>query len=231
MEVILFSEIEKEYKKGLQERRFFRYYWPRAIILIAIALALDFGININRWLVYGVMVVLLIFFIIMFFVRDYQRGVRNVGAEKVRQTSRNKRFKLLMKADDEIRISNLITDLRKHNLRTKADIEITMTYFERNRPVASKPNLLEWTLSIAVALSSIVVLAYDEQTGMIDGSKFLSTFGSTMVIAQVFLMPAILAKIISARIASARTKVDSFLVEDLAFIYVNYEHFRKYLEK
>ena len=99
----MFSEIEKEYKKGLQERRFFRYYWPRAIILIAIALALDFGININRWLVYGVMVVLLIFFIIMFFVRDYQRGVRNVGAEKVRQTSRNKRFKLLMKADDEIR--------------------------------------------------------------------------------------------------------------------------------
>ncbi len=225
----MFNEIEKEYKKGLQQRRFFRYYWPRAIILVIITLALDFGLKVNRWLIYGGMVILLIALVIVFFVRDYRRGVRQVGSEKVRSTARKKRYKLLLKYDDEIRINNLIEDLRKHNLTTRSDIEMAMNYFERNRPVNSKPNLLEWTLSIAVALSSIIILAYDEETGMIDTGKFISTFGSTLVIAQVFLTPAIVAKIISASIAARRTKVDDFLVEDLAFLYVNYEAFRKRL--
>ncbi len=226
----MFSEIEKEYKKGLQERRFFAFYWPRAILVVVLALVFDLGLNFNRWLIYGIMALLLILFVAVFFLRDWRRGLSRIEPEKLRKTARRHRVKVILKADDEIRINNLVEDLRRHNLRTKSDLELAINYFERNRPVTSKPNLLEWTLSIAVTLSSIVLLAYDTETGVINAQKFVSAFGSTMTIAIVILTPAILAKFISARIASARTKVDSFITEDLAFIYVNYEQYRGQLE-
>lgn len=231
VEVILFSAIEKEYKKGLQERRFFRFYWPRAIIIVALALALDLGMNFNRWIIYGVMVLVLILLVLLFFFREWRRGISRVEPEKLRQTARRHHIKVFHKADDEIRINNLVDDLRRHNIRTKSDLELAINYFERSRPVASKPNLLEWTLSIAVTLSSIVLLAYDTETGVINAQKFISAFGSTMTIALVVLTPAIIAKFISARISAARTKVDSFLTEDLAFIYVNYDQYKKQLER
>ncbi len=226
----MFSEIEKEYKKGLQERRFFAYYWPRAIFIAALALVCDLAFRFNRWLVYGIMVLFLILFIAMFFLRDFRYGLAHVEPEKLRKTARKHHMKVILEADDEIRINNLVADLRRHNLRTKSDLELAINYFERNRPVASKPNLLEWTLSIAVTLSSIVLLAYDTETGVINAQKFISAFGSTMTIALVVLTPAIIAKFISARISAARTKVDSFLTEDLAFIYVNYAQYKEQLE-
>lgn len=230
MEVIVFSEIEKEYKKGLQERRFFVYYWPRAIIVVVLALAADLGFGFNRWLVYGIMVALLILFVMMFFLRDYRRGLKKVAPEKLRKTSRRHQLKVILKTEDEIRINNLVADLSRHNLRTKSDLELAINYFERNRPVASKPNLLEWTLSIAVALSSIVLLAYDAEAGVINMQKLIPILGSTLTIALFALTPAIISKFIAARISSARTKVDSFLTEDLAFIYVNYEQYKDQLE-
>lgn len=229
-EVILFSEIEKEYKKGLQERRFFAYYWPRAIIVVALALAADLGFGLNRWIVYGIMVLFLLIFVFMFFMRDFRHGLQKVEPEKLRKTSRRHQLKVILKTEDEIRINNLVADLSRHNLHTKSDLELAINYFERNRPVASKPNLLEWTLSIAVALSSIVLLAYDTETGVINVQKLIPVLGSTLTIALFVLTPAIIAKFISARIASARTKVDSFLTEDLAFIYVNYDQFKSQLE-
>lgn len=179
----MFSEIEKEYKKGLQERRFFAYYWPRAIFIAALALVCDLAFGFNRWLVYGIMVLFLILFIAMFFLRDFRYGLAHVEPEKLRKTARKHHMKVILEADDEIRINNLVADLRRHNLRTKSDLELAINYFERNRPVASKPNLLEWTLSIAVTLSSIVLLAYDTETGVINAQKFISAFGSTMTIA------------------------------------------------
>lgn len=230
MEVILFSEIEKEYKKGLQEHRFFAFYWPRATFVAVLALVLDLVLNFNRWLIYSIMVLLLIFFVALFFWREYRRGISRVEPEKLRQTARRHHMKVIFKTDDEIRINNLIEDLRSHNLRTKPDLELAINYFERNRPVASKPNLLEWTLSIAVTLSSVVLLAYDADTGAINIHKFISAFGSTMAIALVILTPFLIAKFIATRISASRTKVDSFLTEDLAFIYVNFDQYKKQLE-
>lgn len=224
----MFSEIEKEYKKGLQERRFFAYYWPRAIIVVVLALMADLGFNFHRWAVYGIMLGVLILFVMLFFIRDYRRGLRELDLSN---TSRRHRIKLYLKADDEIRINNLLSDLARHHIHTKTELELTISYFERNRPVASKPNLLEWTLSIAVTLSSIVLLAYDTDTGVINAQKFISAFGSTMTIALVILTPAIIAKLISNRISSARTKLDSALIEDLAFIYVNFDKYSQRLSE
>ena len=47
------------------------------------------------------------------------------------------------------------------------------------------------------------------------------TFGITLLL---------LAKLISCAIDNSRTKADTSLVEDLAYIYVNFEHFRERLE-
>ena len=47
------------------------------------------------------------------------------------------------------------------------------------------------------------------------------TFGITLLL---------LAKLISYAIDNSRTKVDTSLVEDLAYIYVNFDRFRERLE-
>lgn len=226
----MFSEIEKKYRKDLQERRFSAFYWPRAIIVVALALLADFTLGLNRWIVYGVMVALLLLFVAFFFIRDWRRSLLRVDPEKLQQTSRRRRAKVVLKSDDEIRINNLLADLKKHNIRTKDDLEITINYFERSRPVISKPSIPEWTLSIAVTLSSIVLLAYDTDTGVINTQRFITTFGSTTTIAIAILTPAIISKLISSRISATRTKADASLTEDLAFIYVNFEQYRSQLE-
>lgn len=226
----MFSEIEKKYRKDLQERRFSAFYWPRAIIVVALALLADFTLGLNRWIVYGVMVALLLLFVAFFFIRDWRRSLLRVDPEKLQQTSRRRRAKVVLKSDDEIRINNLLADLKKHNIHTEADLEIAINYFERSRPVISKPSIPEWTLSIAVTLSSIVLLAYDTDTGVINTQRFITTFGSTTTIAIAILTPAIISKLISSRISATRTKADASLTEDLAFIYVNFEQYRSQLE-
>ena len=225
----MFTEIEKQYKKGLQERRFSAYYWPRAVLIVALALIADFVLGADRWLIYSLTVAALLLFVIIFFVRDIRHGLKELDDSKKRRNTRAK-LALYIEYDDRLRIDNLISDLRRHNLNSKDDLKLAINYFERQRPVESKPNLLEWTLSVAVALSSIVLLAYDTDTGIIDSQKFISAFCSTLAIALIVLTPAILAKIISTRIATHRTKVDNFLIEDLAFLYVNFEKFQDRLK-
>lgn len=220
----MFSEIEKQYKKGLQERRFSAYYWPRAVIIVILALVADFGFGIDRWLVYGITVALLMLFVMIFFIRDIRSSLKELSAKQ--KTRSRPSLAMYLEYDDRLRIDNLILDLARHNLRTKTDLELAITYFERQRPVSTKPNLLEWTLSVAVAMSSVILLAYDTETGTIDGQKFVSAFGSTLAVALIVLTPVILAKIISSRIAVHRSKVDNFLIEDLAFLYVNYDKFK-----
>lgn len=55
----MFSDIEKEYKKGLQERRFVAFYWPKAIFIVLLAILGDLLFHFDRWLVYGFSVAIL----------------------------------------------------------------------------------------------------------------------------------------------------------------------------
>lgn len=220
----MFSDIEKQYKKGLQERRFVAFYWPKAIIIVILAVLIDVLFHLDRWLVYGCTVVILLALVVFFFVRDFRRASQSIS--EIRQAKGlSAKLGTYIDADDAIRVNNLLADLAQHGLRTKRDLEIALDYFQTRLPASTKPNFLEWALTAVITLSSIIIVTYDDAVGTIDTHKLISALGSTLLVALVFLTPFIIAKIISALISSSRNKVDTALVEDLAYIYVHFDKF------
>ena len=227
---IMFSEIEKTYKKGLPQKRFAAYYRPRAILVVIIALMVDFGLGVNRWLVYGVTVAVLVAFVALFFLRDLRRASKKFP--KLRQSrGLTNKIAAYIEFDDTLRIDNLIHDLNRHHLKTRDDIEVAIHFFETHHRLEAQTSVLEWVLTAAVAILSLVVVAYDDGTRAIDFEKLFMVLAPTFGVTLLLLTPFLLAKLISHGIDSSRTKVDSSLVEDLAYIYVNFDKYRDKLVK
>ena len=225
----MFSEIEKEYRKGLQEKRFVMYYWPYAIIITVIAIILDFGLKYNRWLVYGGAVTALLVLVLIFFARESRQASRSF--QTVRESKGNRaKATAYFAADDQRRRKNLVADLAQHHIQTKDDIELALNYYQARLPGNTKPNLLSWIITAIITLVSVVIVAYDDTIGTIDLHKLVPILISAITAAAIILTPFIIAKIISTLISSSRTRVETILVEDLAYIYVNYEHYQQQLK-
>lgn len=225
----MFSEIERVYKRSLVQSRFRSYYLPRAILTVLIALIVNFGFGVNRWLVYGVSTVVLLAFVAIFFVVDFYKTVKTMP-EVHKTRGFFSKLQKYYEIDDKRRLDNLIKDLCEHDVNTKAELELAIDYYEHHRPLKAKPGLLEWTLSAVVALSSTTMIAYDEATNAVDLDKLFATIVPTFEVALLLLSPIILLKVIKLLIEKSRVKLDSGLVEDLAYIYMHYESFEKTLK-
>lgn len=226
----MFSDIEREYKKALQQKRFFVYYWPKVVFIVIIAVLCDLGLGVNRWLAYGCTVVVLILLVAYFFLHELR--VANKTIPSVRSAKGiSAKIHAYNLADDALRIQNLADDLARHDINTKDDLGLTLEYFQTRLPSNSRPNLLAWILTAVITVSSVIIVAYDNALGTVDIQKLISVFVSTAAIALVILTPFILAKFISAGISNSRNKVDTSLVEDLAYIYVHFEDYRGSLSK
>ncbi len=221
----MFSEIEREYKKGLQQKRFLAYYWPCATVVVVLAIVFALVFSSLRWIVYGCAVILFCALVVVFFILEYHyagklfRSVRN-------SKSFSTKLAAYYAADDKRRIDNLIDDLAQHQIRTKDDLYLTLHYFESRLPRDVKPNLLGWVLTAVITLSSIVIVAYDSSIDTINLHKLFPIFASTLVVTLIILTPVIIAKIISTTMSISRNQIDSSLVEDLAYIYVHFEEYQ-----
>jgi len=222
----MFSEIEKEYKKGLQEKRFLAFYWPRAVISVVVAVILRLVLARWRWWIYGGAVLWLLILVGYFFVRDFRRA-----SQKLEMPADAKgivgKIKFYIETDDFERREKLVEDLARHGVQTKEELKLTLDYFETRLPSNSKPNLLSWILTTAITLSSITIVAYDEEMGTIDAKKFLAVFCATLVAALLVMVPFVIAKLVTVSISKSRNKVEMVLVEDLAYIYVNFEKYQE----
>lgn len=224
----MFDDIEREYKKDLQGKRFVTYYWPRALAVILVAVLLDLVLGKHRWLVYGFAVLLFVVFAAIFFLKEYYHAHRTM--ESVRQgKSLTTKMTAYFKVDDTKRIEKLVADLRHHNLHTKSDVKLTLDYFQSRLPVNSRPNLSEWIFTTVIALSSIVIITYDNSINTISLHKLFAVFAPSVAVALIILTPFILAKLILAGISRSHNKIDTSLVQDLAYIYVHFEKYEKKL--
>lgn len=224
----LFSEIEREYKKGLQQKRFIAYYWPCAALVVVLAIVFALVFSSLRWLIYGCAVIIFCMLAIAFLVWEYHHAGKLFRSVRISKTFSAKLAAYYI-ADDKRRIDNLVDDLARHQIRTKDDILLTLNYFQTRLPGNTKPNLLGWVLTAVITLSSIVIVAYDGSIGTINLHRLIPIFGSTLVVALLILTPVIIAKIISTTMSISRNKIDSSLVEDLAYIYVHFDQYHERL--
>lgn len=223
----MFGEIEKEYRKGLQEQRFKVFYWPKAILVVVVALNLVIwtkASEIYNILVYVLAVIVLLGLAAYFFIKELRLASKVFPAIR-KNKDINAKLKAYFAADDAMRIDNLVSDLRKHNMHTKTDIELAFNYYKSRLPVNAKPSVLEWFLTTMITLSSIIIVTYDDEVGTINMAKLISAFGTTMAAALVAVTPFLIAKLISVSISRSRSKLEEVLVEDLAYVYANYEKY------
>ncbi len=225
----MFSDIEKEYKKNLTEldHRFKTYYWPWAVAVVALALVADFILKWNRWVIYGTIIAILGVLVIIFFFRDFYHERKKLPKKVPNYTRRE----IYIDTDDKLRIDKLVVDLRKYHLTTKDDIRTALDYFERRMPVKDKGGSLEWLVTALIALVSIVILAYDDDLGGVNLQRFAGMFGSAFALSLALLAPIVVGQAISVRVNGSQTELDSRLVEDLAFVYVNYDDFKEKLNE
>lgn len=217
----MFSEIEKDYRKGLQEARFWRFYGWRSLVAIVLAMVVIFVLGVNSWLAAGCLSVILVGLVAWFFWKD----TKIVLGKRVQRKSVVERLVEYFREDDKLRVKNLLVDLKRHGVQTREEIKIALDYYERKQPVQTKTGILEWVLSVAVALVSIVVVAYDEASATVDMEKLFNILKPTLGLIVAIIVPIVVAKMVVNFLAVPRAKLDSILVEDLAIIYMQYDKF------
>lgn len=222
----MFEDIEKSYRKELSEKRFWRFYAWRAAFLAVIALVLVYKFGWNSWLVAIGLALLLLVLIFFFFWRDICRATRQSGKHTLRE-------KLIIYHETESyeRLSNLLQVLRKYNIRTRDDLRLVLNHFEGRQPSPTKPNILEWIVSVMIALVSVVVIAYNESTRSIDINKLVVILVTTTSFALVTLMPILVVAVARAVVQTRRAKTDYILIEDLSYILINFDRYSNQLEK
>lgn len=226
----MFSEIEKEYRKSVQERRYWAYYikWAVPITVIAIVLSLIFRHLYG--LIHLVTVMLLVGLLVIFIVRDIK------ATDEIARVVRRKKgvvakLQSYFEVDDAMRVNNLVANLAKHDIRTKENLKLAIEYYESRLPMNTKPNLMDWILTTIVTVASVALVAYDEATSTIDVQKFLNVFISALIVAAICITPILVFKIVRYALSRFRNRVDTILVEDLAEIYVNFERYEERFEK
>lgn len=222
----MFSEIEKDYRKGLQEARFWRFYGWRSLVAIVLAMVVIFVLGVNSWLAAGCLSVILVGLVAWFFWKD----TKIVLGKRVQRKSVVERLVEYFREDDKLRVKNLLVDLKRHGVQTREEIKIALDYYERKQPVQTKTGILEWVLSVAVALVSIVVVAYDEASATVDMEKLFNILKPTLGLIVAIIVPIVVAKMVVNFLAVPRAKLDSILVEDLAIIYMQYDKFEDKLK-
>lgn len=220
----MFEDIEKEYRRGLQDQRFRRFYWWRAGLVVVAAIIIHQVFKINFWIIYGIAVIILVGLIIRFFGREFR--VAYQGFPEIQEAKGIvEKLRVYFAADDAMRIENLTRELKTYNIYTKENLKLALDYYQSRLPVVQRPNVLEWVITTVITLSSIVVVAYDDEIGAINFKILFAKFSSALMVAAIIITPFLLTKIISAAISKSRNKIDTILVEDLAYLYVNFEKF------
>lgn len=217
----MFSDIEKDYKKGLPELRFRSYYVRLAVPLIVVAYLASKFLHINSWLTAVIMGVLLLVLVGIYLLKDIRSLSKYEKGMGIRKWLNN-----YNRADELRRLDSLVASLHKNNLNSQDDIKLALEHFEQQVPPPTKPSLLELMLSAAVGLMSIIVLAYDEENNIVDFGKFWNILWSTLGVALIIIIPVVVVGWLVKKLIFSHTKIEVILVEDLAYVYINYDKFR-----
>lgn len=223
----MFSEIERAYQKSLSEKRFWNYYRPRGLVAMVLAVVAVLIFHCELWLVTAVMAVILLLLVGNFFYQDMKLVAHGQKAPR----SLPARFTTYEMQNQKLRRDTLVAELQKHHIASLEDLQLAINFYSAQRPVTAKTGLLEWVLSIVVTLASIVALAYDDQLGSVNQTKLIGVVWPTVQLLLIIIIPIMLIGFISGKVFFSHAKIDSILIEDLSYIYVNFDEYAELLQK
>lgn len=221
----MFKNIEKNYKKGLNETKFNRFYWTTSFLLIFSSSLLKIPDNVKPYFIY----VLLFIFVIGYFIVNYIKIMKNINIKK--KISFIDKLKIYSNEVKKQNFNKIIQLLRQYNFKTKNDLKLAIDYFNSEKPIKVESDYLGWIVSISLTLSSFIDIAYNNETQTIDTTKISIIFGSTLGIIIEFLIPIIILKLIINNIFISKKTIRSNLSDDFSYIYLNFNKYKNQLSK
>lgn len=221
----MFKDIEKNYKKNLRETKFNKFYWITSFLLILGSSLLQISDNIKPYFIYT----LLFIFVIGYFIINYIKTMKNVNIKK--KINIIEKLKIYSSEAEKQNFNNIILLLKQYNYKTKNDLKLAIDYYNSEKPIKVESDYLGWIVSISLALSSFIEIAYNTETQAIDTTKISVILGSTLGIIIGFLIPIIIFKIIINKSFASKKTIRSNLSDDLSYIYLNFDKYKNQLSK
>lgn len=211
----MFKTIEKNYKKNLRETKFNKFYWITSTLLILSSSLLQISDNIKPYFIY----ILLLIFVIGYFIINYKKTMKNVNIKNKTNFIEKQNF------------NKIIPLLKQYNFKTKNDLKLAIDYYNNEKTIKIESDYLGWIISIALALSSFIEIAYNTKTQTIDTTKISVILSSTLGIIIGFLIPIIIFKIFINNLFISKKTIRSNLSDDLSYIYLNFDKYKNQLSK
>lgn len=221
----MLENISKEYKKQSRETKFNKFYWITAGILIVIASVLNIPMQFKYYFIF----INLIICVIIYFFIDYSK-ILKLKKVKKGQNLKNK-INIYTEQLEKNRINDLIINIKKYNIKTKADLKLIIDYFNSEKPLKIESDYLGWIVSLCLTISSFIEIAYNPQTQTLDYTKISIILGTTLgyIIILVFIIGII--KLFLNGILIPKKKIISSLSQDLTYIYINFDKYKNQLSK
>ena len=212
----MLNEIKNNYLKNIKENKFRHFYLINAVISLIIyyLLKLLYNIEINY-----IITIEIIVFIFLYFYIDYIKTTNKAKKYSKLKDKLNNYF-TTYKND---RINYLISLLKKNNIKKKADLKFIINQFNFDKEIKIKTDIIGIFITISVAILSFIEIAYNEITHKIDYQKIGMILTPTIKI--IFLI--LIIYIIIYFFIFSKNKSNTLLIDDLTYIYFNYNHYRK----
>lgn len=221
----MFKDIEKKYKKGLNENKFNKFYWSTSFFLIFGSFLLKIPDNVKPYFIY----VLLFIFVIGYFIVNYVKIMKNNNIK-----NKTNFIEKLNAYSNEIKKQNfnrIILLLKQYNFKTKNDLKLAIDYFNSEKSIKVESDYLGWVISISLTLSSFIEIAYNTETQTIDTTKISVILGSTIGILIEFLITIIILNLVINVLFISKKTIRSNLSDDLSYIYLNFNKYKNQLSK
>lgn len=216
----MYYNIEKKYKKGNPNRKFDLFYWSFSLCLYILFFILIF-LGINQWILLIIYFVIFIFAIILYIMDDSKNYLdKNDKGIMVK-------LKKYIDGIDNENILNLIKILESNNITTKDELNQYILHYRSKIPNKIKDSFIGFLVTLIIALASLVIVGYDEETKLINFDKIGVAIESSIGIIIIVGIITYIFKMFIDGFLLPKDKLYDELEENLTYIYINFDKYFK----
>lgn len=224
----MYEIIEKEFKKNNPYKKYRMICWIYFFTIYIFSLAIHFIFDINSWILCIIM-----YFVLALSIYTYIKNELKTffGKEKFKKNSLKKLLYGYVQNLNMITSDRLVKTLKENNINSKDKIKILINYYNRKEPVNTKTSVAQLITNFFITVASIVVIAYNDVTGIIETNRFINVISFTFFIVVITGVLTLAIKLIFRSIFFPKEYFNSSLLEELTYIYINYEEYEAKLNK
>lgn len=216
----MYYNFEKEYKKDNPNRKFDLFYWIFSSFLFILFSILTF-LGINQWILLIIYFVVFIFGIVLYIINEFEKYFDKKDKGII------KKLEKYVSSIDEKNILNLINILKNNNVTTKDELNQYILHYRGKAPNKIKNNFIGNLVTLLIALASLIIVGYNEETKLINFDKISTAIGISIGIIIIVGIITCIFKMFIDGFLMPKDKLYDELEENLTYIYINFDNYFK----